>query len=104
VVGNARAGRTTPRPTAYWASRPRGSRLSAAASPQSEVIPRARGSRRAARGSTPPGEEIDRPEHWGGFRVAPLAVEFWQGRPTASTTACASAGKGTGGIVERLAP
>jgi pyridoxamine 5'-phosphate oxidase len=80
VVGNARPVDDA-EADAYWASRPRGSRLSAAASPQSEVIPsRAWLEARRARLDAA-GEEIDRPEHWGGFRVAPLAVEFWQGRP-----------------------
>jgi pyridoxamine 5'-phosphate oxidase len=69
---------------AYFETRPHGSRLGALASPQSSVI----GSReelerryaelaeRHPEGSPPP-----RPDWWGGYRVAPLAVEFWQGRP-----------------------
>jgi pyridoxamine 5'-phosphate oxidase len=67
---------------AYWASRPRGSRLGAAASPQSRPVPdratldahwQALDREYATR-------EIPRPDHWGGFRVAPERVEFWQGR------------------------
>ena len=67
---------------AYFASRPVGSRLAAIASPQSAVL----SDRRALEaryaevvkryGDTPP-----RPSNWGGYRVVPDAVEFWQGRP-----------------------
>ena len=69
---------------AYFASRPRGSQVSAAASPQSEVVPdraaleRARAEVAARYGE---GEPIARPVHWGGLRIVPDAVEFWQGRP-----------------------
>lgn len=66
---------------AYFASRPLGSRHGAWASPQSTVIAgrdwlEARW--RAAeneRGANPP-----RPSHWGGYRVKPDTIEFWQGR------------------------
>jgi len=62
---------------AYWATRPLGSRLSAAASPQSEVIAsrawlEARVAELAARGEQPA-----RPPHWGGYVVAPDVVELW---------------------------
>jgi pyridoxamine 5'-phosphate oxidase len=62
---------------AYWATRPAGSRRSAAASRQSSVI----GSRAelearvAALEAEPP-----RPEHWGGFRLEPAVWEFWEHR------------------------
>ncbi|MGA4841241.1 pyridoxamine 5'-phosphate oxidase [Streptomyces sp. G45] len=67
----------------YFRSRPHGSQLGAWASAQSSVI----GSREeldaayaelAAR--YPEGEQVPAPPHWGGFRVLPLTVEFWQGR------------------------
>ena len=67
---------------AYFASRPRGSRLGAHASHQSqEVASRAEleDAWAAADASYP--DEVPVPEEWGGFRVAPDAVEFWQGRP-----------------------
>ncbi|HEX7832978.1 MAG TPA: pyridoxamine 5'-phosphate oxidase [Thermoanaerobaculia bacterium] len=67
---------------AYFATRPRGSQLGAWASSQSAVIPdrgdlelRAREMEANYRGRTVP-----RPPHWGGFRVIPLELEFWQGR------------------------
>jgi pyridoxamine 5'-phosphate oxidase len=62
---------------AYWATRPAGSRRSAAASRQSEPL----GSREEleARVAALP-EEPDRPSHWGGYRVVPDAFEFWTHR------------------------
>ena len=68
---------------AYWASRPRGSQLGALASPQSQVIAsrdvleEAAAELAARYGDDEP---IPRPEHWGGYRLVPHAVEFWQGR------------------------
>jgi pyridoxamine 5'-phosphate oxidase len=68
---------------AYFAERPHGARLSASASPQSEVIP-SRSFLEEARGRLeerfPPGSEVPRPPGWGGLRVVPETVEFWQGR------------------------
>ena len=66
---------------AYFASRPLGARLSAWASSQSDTVAdraaleRALQGMRAKHGETPP-----RPPHWGGYRLAPEAIEFWQGR------------------------
>lgn len=67
---------------AYWASRPRGSRLGAAASPQSRVVDdrAALDARFAALDARYATTEIPRPAHWGGFRVVPDRIEFWQGR------------------------
>ncbi len=67
----------------YFASRPRGSRLGAIASPQSQVIAdRIMLSNRLADLEVQyPGDNIPRPEHWGGYRVTPHVIEFWQGRP-----------------------
>lgn len=69
---------------AYFRSRPRGSRIGAWASPQSQVIPdraalEARIEEVQARF---PEEEIPLPPHWGGYRVVPETIEFWQGRPS----------------------
>jgi len=66
---------------AYFASRPLGARLSAWASPQSETVASrafleaAMAAARSRYGDSPP-----RPPHWGGYRVRPSALEFWQGR------------------------
>lgn len=70
---------------AYFASRPSTSRIGAWSSPQSDVI-----SDRAAledlvsrfRAVHPDDAAIPRPDHWGGFRVVPERIEFWQGRPS----------------------
>jgi pyridoxamine 5'-phosphate oxidase len=68
---------------AYFASRPRGSQLGAWASPQSrEVASRAELDSRYADVEDRFGEdgEVSLPPFWGGFRVIPERVEFWQGR------------------------
>jgi pyridoxamine 5'-phosphate oxidase len=66
---------------AYFASRPRGAQLSAAASPQSQVIPnRALLETRIAELAARYPDQVLRPPHWGGYRVTPDIFEFWQGR------------------------
>jgi len=66
----------------YFHSRPIGSQLGACASPQSRVIE----SRRVIENNLEKLQdqyremEIPRPAHWGGYRVVPQAIEFWQGR------------------------
>lgn len=68
---------------AYFASRPHGSRVGAWASPQSrELAGRAELERRfaAANARFPEGTELPRPPFWGGVRLRPLRIEFWQGR------------------------
>jgi pyridoxamine 5'-phosphate oxidase len=67
----------------YWRTRPRGSRIAAWASPQSEVIPdRAWLEQRYAEvDAEHPGEEVPLPSFWGGWRIVPDAVELWTGRP-----------------------
>lgn len=66
---------------AYFASRPYGSQLSAAASPQSRVIPdRAFLEKRVGELAARFPERVLRPPHWGGYRVVPDVIEFWQGR------------------------
>ena len=66
---------------AYFASRPLGSRLGAWASPQSETIPdRAALEARFADAKQRFGDAVPRPPDWGGYRVIPHVIEFWQGR------------------------
>jgi pyridoxamine 5'-phosphate oxidase len=68
---------------AYFASRPRGARLGALASRQSSVIPNREALERrlAEVQAAYPGDPIPRPHYWGGFRVTPRWIEFWQARP-----------------------
>lgn len=68
---------------AYFHSRPRGSRLSAIASPQSEVIGgrHVLDARVAELVARYPDGDVPRPPHWGGYRVVPQSFEFWQGQP-----------------------
>lgn len=67
----------------FFARRPRGARIAALASEQSEPIA-SRGLLeervRELEASHPEGSPIERPEKWGGFRVIPDRIEFWQGR------------------------
>jgi len=66
------------------ASRPRSSRIGAWASPQSRVLTdRAElDALVAAAEARFPADEVPRPPYWGGLRIVPLAIEFWQGRPS----------------------
>jgi pyridoxamine 5'-phosphate oxidase len=69
---------------AYFKTRPRESQIGALASPQSEVI----ASREALQQRADEleklyeGREVDRPAHWGGYRLHPNRIEFWKGRPS----------------------
>jgi pyridoxamine 5'-phosphate oxidase len=67
---------------AYFHSRPIGSQLGAWASPQSQVITdrQVLETRLEAVKAQYAGQEIPRPPHWGGYRLTPHAIEFWQGR------------------------
>jgi pyridoxamine 5'-phosphate oxidase len=68
---------------AYFSSRPRESQLGAWASPQSRVVASRSALDERYGGVLAQFAELDEvpvPPHWGGFRVAPYAVEFWQGR------------------------
>jgi pyridoxamine 5'-phosphate oxidase len=66
----------------YFYSRPPGSRLGAWASNQSEVVASREvlDQQLADLEAKYANQEIPRPEHWGGFRVMPTMIEFWQGR------------------------
>ncbi len=66
----------------YYRSRPRNSRIGAWASPQSSVIADRRilDERVHHFSEQYPGSEVPRPSFWGGYRVLPVRIEFWQGR------------------------
>lgn len=67
----------------YFSSRPLGSRIGAWASEQSAVIDsRATLEAREKEISTRFGDDPPRPPHWGGYRLVPDSIEFWQGRPS----------------------
>ncbi len=65
----------------YFNSRPAGSRIGAWASPQSSVIPgREILESYVTKYTTEFSGDIPRPKHWGGYRIVPTKIEFWQGR------------------------
>lgn len=90
----------------YFATRPRGSQIGAWASPQSRVIEGrdeleldfARHDESYSDGPVP------RPPHWGGFRVEPVDIEFWQGQPNRLHDRWLYTRSGLDWTVQRLAP
>jgi pyridoxamine 5'-phosphate oxidase len=90
---------------AYYATRPLGARLSAWASAQSapvrsrETLEKSLAETRGRHGDRPP-----RPPHWGGYRVIPHQIEFWQGRSDRLHDRLRYRRKGDTWTIERLSP
>lgn len=90
---------------AYFASRPRDSRIAAAVSPQSRPVEREELDRRYEELERElAGADPDRPEHWGGYLVRPDRVEFWQGRDSRMHDRFLYTREGKSWRIERLAP
>jgi pyridoxamine 5'-phosphate oxidase len=92
---------------AYFESRPRGSRLGALASPQSRIIDSRRQleQRLAELQAEYAQRDPPRPPHWGGYRLAPLSIEFWKGRPNRLHDRLRYQRQGDGSWrIDRLAP
>jgi len=92
---------------AYWSARPRGSQLGAWASAQSTVVT----SRAALAAAFAAAErrfadagQILVPPQWGGWRIRPRTVEFWQGRPNRMHDRLVYDHSGGGWHLKRLAP
>ncbi|MFN8580583.1 MAG: pyridoxamine 5'-phosphate oxidase [Gemmatimonadaceae bacterium] len=90
----------------YFHSRPRGSQIGAWASPQSAVISDRRWLEQEmdARDAEFAGREVPAPAHWGGYRVVPDCLEFWQGRPNRLHDRLRYRRDGGSWVIERLAP
>ncbi|SHH01429.1 pyridoxamine 5'-phosphate oxidase [Streptoalloteichus hindustanus] len=93
--------------TAYWEGRPRGSQIGAWASPQSRVVAD-RHALEAALSAVErrfaDAEKVPVPPHWGGWRIRPEVVEFWQGRRDRMHDRLRFRAVADGWRVERLAP
>jgi pyridoxamine 5'-phosphate oxidase len=93
--------------TEYFHSRPFDSQVGAAASPQSQVVP----SREfladlfsMMHTAATNAQHVEKPPHWGGYKLVPTAIEFWQGRPSRMHDRIRYRSDNDQWIIERLAP
>jgi pyridoxamine 5'-phosphate oxidase len=91
---------------AYFRTRPRGAQVGAWASRQSQLLAGREEleARAAALEAQFAGEQVPVPPYWGGLRVVPISVEFWQGRPSRLHDRLRYRLSDTGWVVERLSP
>ena len=90
----------------YFKTRPKGSKLGAWASPQSEVIPDRTFLEKNFKEFEEKykNKEIPRPKHWGGYQLTPSMLEFWQGKPNRLHERIRYRSENGKWIIERLAP
>lgn len=89
---------------AYFASRPRSSRLASAVSPQSKPITRTELEKKMEDLAMQHPTEVPRPNNWGGYLLTPDRFEFWQGRPARLHDRFLYTREGEEWCIERLAP
>jgi pyridoxamine 5'-phosphate oxidase len=91
---------------AYFATRPLGAQIAAAASKQSAVLSNRDelDARVAELEGRYAGDDVPRPEHWGGYRLAPAVYEFWQHREDRAHDRLRYRREGGDWILERLSP
>ena len=91
----------------YWSTRARAARVIAAASRQSRVVASRTVLETQVRDIVrhhPDGADVPRPQRWGGFRVLPSRVEFWQESPDGLHDRIRYRAGGSGWVIERLSP
>jgi len=90
----------------YFHSRPKGSQLGAAVSPQSQIIPNREFLEEKLKNLEKEFEntEVPRPENWGGYIAKPYEIEFWQGRPNRLHDRIIYTLEGLDWKISRLAP
>jgi len=90
---------------AYFASRPRGSQIAATASDQSSPLPeRVELEDAFAAIAEAHEDDVPRPDHWGGYRLIPDRIEFWQGRRSRMHDRIEFTRGDDGWLAQRLAP
>jgi pyridoxamine 5'-phosphate oxidase len=90
---------------AYFDLRPRSARVGAWASAQSRVIGSREELEQAYRDlDAQLGENVPLPDHWGGYRVCPATIEFWQGRPSRLHDRLRYVSEANRWRIERLSP
>ena len=90
----------------YWSMRPHESKIGSLISNQSEVIPSRENLDKdfVSEKLRWQGNEIPRPDHWGGYKVTPNFIEFWQGRPNRLHDRLSYVLASTGWVIKRLSP